>query len=298
MSMIETYVKEQAANIRKGIGKSHGTFGELLQGVLPNNKDFLVTFPIKQFSECEFISIPENDELIVYPSNKYKSYQLAVKILNFFEKPIGGFLNLTSGIQQGKGLASSSADMIATSKAIEDCFGINISVTLLEGFLREIEPSDGIMYPGVVVYYQREVKLRECVGNCPSLTVLALDETGEVDTINFNQIEKPFTDTDKLKYQELLDKAILAIKEDNLELLGEVTTRSTMLNQKLLPKKTLHPMLEICKQISGLGIVTAHSGTYIGILISNHDPAYKQKVETGLKQMKQLGYPVQLFHSV
>lgn len=90
--MIETYVKEQAANIRKGIGKSHGTFGELLQGVLPNNKDFLVTFPIKQFSECEFISIPENDELIVYPSNKYKSYQLAVKILNFLKNQLADFL--------------------------------------------------------------------------------------------------------------------------------------------------------------------------------------------------------------
>lgn len=296
--MVGIHVKEQSTVIRKGIGKSHGTFGELLQGVLPNNKDFLITFPIQQFSECEFVSLPETEELLVYPSNKYKSYQLAIKILNFYNEPIGGVINLTSSIQQGKGLASSSADMIATSRAIEDCFGIKIPVTTLENFMKEVEPTDGIMYPGVVVYYQKEVKLRERLGNCPSLTVLALDETGEVDTINFNKIDKPFNDKDKLKYQELLNKAIIAIKENNLKLLGEVTTQSAILNQKLLPKKTLDSMLEICSKINGLGIVTAHSGTYIGILISNQDPSYAQKVETGIQIMKQLAYPVQLFQSV
>lgn len=284
--------------IRRGIGKSHGTFGEFLQGVLPDNKDFLVTFPVQQFSECEFISLPENEVLLVYPSNKYKSHQLAIKILTFFDKPVGGRLNLSSCIQQGKGLASSSADMIATSRAIEDYFGLYIPIALLENFMREIEPSDGIMYPGVVVYYQKEVRLREYLGNCPPLTILALDETGEVDTIAFNQLDKPFNNADKLQYEELLNKVILAFKENDLKLLGDVTTQSTILNQKLLPKKTLNDVLDICRKINGLGIVTAHSGTYIGILISNNDPSYTRKIELGIKEMGQLGYPVKIFHSI
>lgn len=295
---IGNHVNEQFTLTRKGIGRSHGTFGEFLQGVLPNDKDFLITFPIKQFSESEFVTLPEKDELIVYPSNKLKSRQLAIKILKFFDKPLGGYLKLTSDLQQGKGLASSTADMIATSRAIEDCFDVNIPVILLEQFIREIEPSDGIMYPGVVVYYQKEVRLGQCIGNCPSLTVLALDEIGEVDTINFNQIDKPFNYTDKLEYQELLNKAILAFKNNNLKLLGEVTTKSAILNQKLLHKKTLDTMLRICRKINGLGIVTAHSGAYMGILISNTDPSYLQKIEVGTQQIKQLGYPVQLFQSL
>ncbi len=286
------------AGSRIGIGRSHGTFGEILQGVLPCNKDFLVTLPIQQFSESKFISKPDKSELKVYPPKSHKSYLLATKILSFFNLPIGGTLTITSDIKQGKGLASSSADMVATAKAIENCFGLRIPVGLLENFMREIEPSDGIMHPGVVAYYQKEVKIRNYLGECPPLTILGLDEMGEIDTISFNQQEKPFNYKDKLKYQELLNQAIVAFKTNDYKLLGNVATESTLLNQKLLKKKTLPDMLSICRQINGLGIVTAHSGTYIGILISNNDPNYNLKIESGMDMLKQLGYPVHLFHSI
>ena len=38
-----------------GTGRSCGSFGELLQGVLPNKKKFMVTFPIEIFSEAKFV---------------------------------------------------------------------------------------------------------------------------------------------------------------------------------------------------------------------------------------------------
>lgn len=295
---IVNHAKKQIAYSDKGIGRSYGTFGEFLQGVLPNEKDFMITFPINQYTECEYVPLPGRDHLKVYPSNKHKSHRLAVRILKYFDKPLGGYLKFSSNLQQGKGLASSTADMVATSRAIENCFGMNIPVELFEYFIREIEPSDGIMHPGIVVYYQKEVRLRQYIGDCPSLSILALDETGEIDTIDFNQIEKPFSYTEKLEYQKLLDKAILAFNSNNLKQLGEVTTKSALLNQKLLPKKTLYTTLEICREIDGLGIVTAHSGAYIGILISNADLNYTQKIEIGRQKLKQLGYPVQLFQSI
>lgn len=295
---IENHSKEQLNIMKRGVGRSHGACGEFLQGVLPGGKDFLVTFPIKQFSECEFVGLTENENINIYPPNKHKSRLLALSILKFFDKPLTGTLKLTSDLQQGKGLASSTADMIATSRAIGDYYDINIPATLLEHFMREIEPSDGLMHPGVVVYYQKEVRLGQRLGPCPSLTVVALDETGEIDTIDFNQRDKPFNYTEKLEYQKLLDKFILAIKRNNMQMLGEVTTKSAISNQKILPKKTLGIMLRICEKINGLGIVTAHSGTYVGILISNTDPNYSLKVNDGVQQMKKLGYPVQLFYSI
>lgn len=283
---------------RAGTGTSHGTFGEFLQGILPSEDNFLVTFPIDKYSTCLFYSLPHENELTIYPIEKNKSLLLAKKLLKHYNKPIGGHLHLESELTPGKGLASSTADMIATARALEDYFKFTIPVEILEKFIRELEPADGIMHPGVVVYDHKKLELKNELGECPALTILAIDEGGIIDTVQFNKIPKPFSQEDKTEYKMLLGSITEAFRNQDLELLGKVTTRSAILNQKLRNKKTLNTMLEISKSIGGLGIVTAHSGTYIGIIISEHDPYYFEKVELGLFKLRQLKYPVQQFHSI
>src|SRR5207302_1757315 len=98
-----------------GKGKAFGTFGELLQGRLDNSDgDFLVTFPIARYSHATFATDPKSAAVIVYPPYKYKSQKLADMILEYYALPKGGILVLESDIPVGKGLASSSADLVAT----------------------------------------------------------------------------------------------------------------------------------------------------------------------------------------
>ncbi|MGG2017593.1 kinase [Bacillus sp. S10(2024)] len=290
--------KEQTSVIKKGSGKACGTFGELLQGVLPEDRNFLVTLPINRYSRCEFISIPEAKDLSIYPPNQTKSLEIAKRILQFYSLPAGGSIKIYSELSKGKGLASSTADMVAVSRAIESCFKINIPSSILEMLLREIEPSDGVMYPGIVSFYHKEVKIRESIADCPPLTVIALDEGGQVDTVAFNDLPKPFNLEEKQEYQMLLEQMVLSVRNQDLTLLGEVATRSAELNQKLHAKRTFEKMHSICEAIGGLGVVIAHSGTYIGILISKTDPFYSQKISSGLLKIRELGYPTEIFHTV
>ncbi|WP_260858248.1 kinase [Fictibacillus phosphorivorans] len=282
---------------RQGYGRSCGTFGELLQGVLPNEQNFLVTFPIEMYSTCTFVPI-DGETLSIMPEGKVKSLQLAKRILEFYELPLGGHLLLNSELQQGKGLASSTADMVATARAIEDYYDFSIPVILLEDFIREIEPSDGIMHAGVVVYYHKELRLKEALGDCPSFTILGIDEGGEVDTVQFNRTAKPFTKSEKQEYESLLSQMCTAFKSNDLEWIGKICTRSAILNQKLRPKKHLEHLITICQEIGGIGVVTAHSGTYIGMLLHDRDPQYQKKLSEGTNRLKGLGYPVQSFHSI
>ncbi|WP_426983983.1 kinase [Brevibacillus borstelensis] len=284
--------------LKVGKGEAHGTFGELLQGVLPSGQDFLVTFPVDRYSTCQFVYSAQDEDLCVHPSWKRKSLYFGQRILDYYHLPIKGTLYLESQIQQGKGLASSTADMMATVKAIESCYDINVPTEVIEEILRDIEPSDGIMYPGIVSYYHKEVKLREWIGECPPLTVIALDEGGEVNTVDFNCKPKPFTDEEKQEYGMLLEKITAAIRAQDAEAIGEVATRSAELNQKLHPKKMFAEVKRICRSIEGTGIVTAHSGTFIGILLSENDSAYSEKVKEGLSLLKQLGCPTEIFHSM
>lgn len=262
--------QHEITKIRLGIGKSFGTFGELLQGVSLDNADFLVTLPIARYTIAKFAVDASIDHLCVVPSGKQKSRNLAELLLEMYKLPCKGMLTLESDIPIGKGLASSSADMVATARAISNYYSLNLSTERLQDFMRQIEPTDGVMYGGVVSFYHRKVQLRQFLGYLPHLSIIGKDEGGQVDTIEFNKIVKPFTLEEKIEYEFLLDKISQAIQKQDLRAIGEVSTRSAMMNQKLRKKKYFEWMLDICSSVNALGLVVAHSGTYIGLLL---DPA-------------------------
>lgn len=262
-----------------GEGDSFGTFGELLQGVLfDNDKHFLVTFPIKKFSRATLTVSPTTKNLSVIPSNKIKSLKLAKMLMLKFGLPVKGRLIIDSDIEVGKGLASSSADLVATARAIESCYDISISNDLLQLFMNKIEPSDGVMYPGVVSYYHRDAKLIEFLGELPPITILGIDEGGNVDTIEFNKTLKPFREREKKKYQELLEEMSEAVKKKDLAAIGRISTESAFLNQNVMPKQYLDFMNSLCQEIDGMGIIISHSGTCIGIMLAQDDPRYTQQL--------------------
>ena len=53
------------SNILTGYGKSHASFGELLQGRLSDNRDFLVTLPIDLWSICNLTAVKRMGPLVI-----------------------------------------------------------------------------------------------------------------------------------------------------------------------------------------------------------------------------------------
>jgi L-threonine kinase len=250
-----------------GVGVAHGTFGELLQGVLPDgDRDFLVTFPISHTSVARFQADPTRTDVVVRPPHKTKSRLLAECILRTHGRP-GGALTITSTLPEGKGLASSSADLVATARAVGEAMGVRLAERDIETFLRDIEPTDGVMYQGIVAFYHREVRLREHLGHLPPLTVVGHDCGGMVDTVTFNRSKKPRSDGDKQEYQHLLDQLAAAVRSGDLSTVGAVATRSAEMNSTLTPRRHFGDLLRICRDVEGLGLVLAHSGTNLGILL-------------------------------
>ncbi|RAL24448.1 kinase [Thermoflavimicrobium daqui] len=289
----------QSQSITKiGTGKAFGTFGELLQGVMSKcDLDFLVTFPITCFAHATFISDPSRSDVEVSPSFKSKSKKVAELLLQEFGLHRGGKLVIESDIPVGKGLASSSADLVATARAISACFHLSLTEEQMENVIRQIEPSDGVMYSGVVSFYHKRVQLKEYIGDLPPLTVVSIDEGGQMDTIQFNKIPKPFSTKEKKEFDVLLDMITKAIREQDVEMIGEVATQSAILNQMLRPKKCLHDMIRICNEVGGLGIIATHSGTCLGILLSPNDQGYQQKLLICQEKLQQLQGHVGIYYS-
>ena len=253
---------------RTGFGRCFGTFGELLQGALPGwGREFLVTLPIDRYSTAAFAASSGSREVRVFPSHKEKSRRLAESLMHAFGLRSGGVLSVQSELPSGKGCASSSADMVATALAVQSAFGISIPRASLARIMSEIEPSDGVMYRGIVSFYHREGVLRKFLGCLPPLTIVGLDEGDQVDTVEFNGRPKPFGQARRAEYEDLLLGIERAVARGDLKTLGEVSTRSAILNQDILPKTHLALLLEMRQRYEALGVVVAHSGTHLGLLL-------------------------------
>ncbi len=254
-----------------GDGRAFGTFGELLQGVLGDgDRDFLVTLPIAEYATARF-ELTDEQGVVVVPEGKEKSRRLVERML-LASGHRGGRLQLGGRLPEGYGMASSSADLVATARAVAAATGQAIDGGGIEDFLRHIEPSDGVMYDGVVAYYHREVRLRERLGCLPALTIVSAHEGGRVDTVSHNRIPKPYTAGDKREYTELLAALATAVRTHDLRAVGAVSTRSAELSTKIRPRPLLPKLLRIADQADAVGVVLAHSGTVTGVLIAEADP--------------------------
>jgi uncharacterized protein involved in propanediol utilization len=264
-----------------GVSTAFGTFGELLQGRLPEKDgDFLVTLPIARWARATFHGMPGSRMLEVRPAHKRKALRLTEMIMESAATPMGGLLTLDSSLPEGKGLASSSADLVATARAVANALGEAMPPQRIESCLARIEPTDGVLYPGIVAFYHRRVALHSHLGALPSMTVVGADEGGEIDTVEFNRIPKPFSPADCREYARLLERMTTAVAERDLAEVGTVATRSALMNQVLRPKRTLDAMIQVCREVGGLGVVAGHSGTSLGVLLDASAPAYPQRLIT------------------
>lgn len=281
------------------VGQAFGTFGELLQGVLPEDRHFLVTLPIRRFSTAVFTPLPAAGDVVIVPAHKAKSQRLARRILDYFQLPPGGRLAIDTDLPEGKGFASSSADLVATARAIERYAGRPLPSICLYQFLAEIEPSDGVMHPGITLFYHREVQLGAELGMLPPLAIVSIDEGGEIDTIEFNKARPAYRRELKQRYRDLLDDLVVAVEQQDLAHVGAIATMSARLHQPFHPKRTLDCMIELCgaEEVHGLGVVIAHSGTLVGILLAPGWPDYAQRVVAARQRLEGAGHKVTVYET-
>lgn len=265
--------RRAGVDLNEGAAAACGTFGELLQGVLPDGTDFLATFPITHGTRAWF-RYDRGGPPRVYPANRTKSLRLVRAMLATGGADGGGALILDSDLLVGKGLASSSADLVATARAVGGVLGLDVSPSGVEDWLRPIEPTDGVMHPGVVLFDHRRVRLRARLGTLPPATVVAVDEGGLLDTVAHNRRARRVPPALAAEYAGLADDLTAAVGAQDLAAVGAVATRSAVLNQRWLPKRNLDALIRIAGDLGAAGVVCTHSGTMAGLLLDATDPGH------------------------
>jgi L-threonine kinase len=260
---------------RVGVGTCHGSFGELLQGVLPGGRKFLVNCRIRN---CSRVTVrlsdpaysPQKEEEFAHSYARFpKTYKGLRNFLGDLGRHDDCLISIESDIPVGKGLSSSTADMVAGVRALAEALSLKLKNDYVSHMLTEVEPNDGLHFDQTSAYHHTEGRLIANVDWVPPLRILGIDQGGVVDTVAFNQRAIVWSDDQMAQYGVLLDAMLKALESRDVERVAALATESARAWQHVNPKDDLPIVLDLAAALRALGVINTHSGTYLGLLFAD-----------------------------
>lgn len=269
-----------------------GTCGELVQG-MTGGTHFLVTCPINQFSRVA-VTLREGGvdgtEFQVNGVDHHPKTRRAVEAA--LEELCGHFaagsvlaeLAISSPIPAGKGMGSSSADITAAIGAVGLAAGHRFDPETIARIALSVEPSDGVMFPGVALFDHRCGSVAESLGSPPPMEVIVVDPGGVVDTVEFNRVDRvDLWQSIASRTDEALELVREGIRRCDPALVGRAATISAMAGRPAESEPWVERAAVFAEEEDAAGINVAHSGTVVGILLDARQrrskPVYRRAVE-------------------
>lgn len=245
-------------------GFSAGTFGELVYGEI-DETPFLVTVPIPWGTRATFVHTSE--PLQVWPAHRRKARSAVQALLTLWGKSTTGALMVHSTLPIGKGMASSSADMMAALRAVAAFFGRRLTAHDFAQVCASIEPTDGIMFPGVAAFDPVRGQLLERLGPVPAAIIVGVLGHGRVNTENHHRQREPYSPVHQDQLRHAVSLLRRGLKRQHLDLVGEAGRISAEVEWQRHADPTISALMDLAK-IESTGVIIAHSGTVRGLLVS------------------------------
>lgn len=239
----------------------------MAQGLLGSSY-FLVTCPVDFFARVR-VDLYQDPIGINVPPNCGKTAAGVLRTLEYLGYGhLGARIAISNPIPRSKGFGSSSADLSAAIAATGLALGIELTPIQIGQLALQVEPTDGVMFPGIALFDHRDGALVEQLGAPPPVEIVALDFGGEVDTLAFNRVDRG--DQWKAINQET-DAALTLVREGlgrgDPWALGRGATKSAIAAQQILFKPRLPDVIGFAEAVGAVGVNVAHSGTAMGVLL-------------------------------
>lgn len=276
--------------VQQGIGSCQAHHGEILQGVFPDRDihyhHALVTLPcpLRASTAC---FVPRRGAGISAGRLAWKAARSAEQtLLRLGLEDWGGTVEIRSSIPRGRGLGSSTADVVATARAVAHAFGRRLSPIEVGKIAVDAESaSDSLMFELPVLFAQREgVALEAFPHSLPPFTVVGADFGGRgVDTLTAPQIR--YDARERADFQALRGALRRALLVGDSSLLARVSTASVVINQRYRPIGEVDALLAEYAGWGAMGVQVAHSGTVAGVLCPLGDHEVADRAERRLGQL-------------
>ncbi len=229
---------------------------------------FLVTCPVDFFARVRVELYQELSE-VTAPPDCAKTAAAVAHTLAYLDRPdLGARVSVSNPIPRGKGMGSSSADLAAAIAATGLALGVALSPAEIGRIALQVEPTDGVMFPGIALFDHRNGNLIEELGRPMPLEVIALDFGGAVDTVEFNRVDRrPQWQAIQAQTAAALDLVREGLARGDARRLGQGASLSAAASQQVLFKPRLPDVVRFAETVNAVGVNVAHSGVVIGVLL-------------------------------
>lgn len=163
-----------------------------------------------------------------------------------------------SPIPVGRGCASSTADVLATVRAVASACGATLDASQQAHLVSRVESSDGLSYPGMSAVNHRTGQLLRTLPWTPRFELVAVLPDRALDTAAVTFTGKPSTGR---VYDRLLVELVDACVQRDVRAVADAATTSALLNQLWVHNQLLERLLEQAPAVGALGVAVAHTGT-------------------------------------
>jgi L-threonine kinase len=251
-----------------------GTCGELIQGWLADwAEPVLVSCPIPLYSR---VTVELQSEPAIHLLNGsghcLKSRRAARLVLDTLGRPdIGARVALSSQLPPGRGMASSTADVIGVMVGVARALGHSLTTAELARLACQIEPSDSTMFNGLALLAYRGSSQFCVLGTPPALPLLMLDPGYTVDTLAYNaQLDLAGVRRLAATTQVALDLLRQGLGQADPATIGTAATLSALSYQSVSASPLLEQAKSWAEDTGAIGLVRAHSGSVVGLLYPAH----------------------------
>lgn len=264
-----------------------GTCGELVQG-MTGGVDFLVTCPINQFSRAtvSVFKCNQAERPVHGVDHLPKTRDAVYSALGQLRELLGvtglvANVSISNPIPVGKGMGSSSADITAAVHATGEAVGVPFSPEAVAQIALAVEPTDGVMFPGIVMFDHRRGRIVDILGDPPPMEAIVIDRGGQVDTLEFNLVDRAAKWSSVADAtQEALELIREGIRRSDPELVGRGATISARAGSPEGAVPWVEWASDFAAAIGAAGVNVAHSGTVVGVLLDarkrHSKPAFRE----------------------
>jgi uncharacterized protein involved in propanediol utilization len=198
---------------------------------------------------------------------KSKSHKAVANYLTHYGKTLpDGKWSFSTELEQGKGMASSTADIVATIRCLDALFDQISSPALISEILHGIERSDSVFLDSHALYLSGKQKLVHQFPGNTQFYACYINEGETIDTEELVDLLLTHYEQEFSSYLVNLDNTINAFMNADLKAICRCATESARLSQDVVPKRHFDTLLAHQAHFKADGIVIAHTGSLLGYL--------------------------------
>ncbi len=283
---------------KPGRGHAIAHHGELLQGVFEDDHGRLhrglVTLPLDSLRSTANLVLEEGGHLTVEPRGRVKALraaQLAAEHLGY--PALGGRLSIESDIPMGHGYGSSTADVIASIRAVAAAVGMRLLPAISSRLAVAAETaSDAIAFESeALLFAQREgVVLEHFGGSLPPFVLIGFkaDANAGIDTLELAPAR--YSGEEIQLFRVLRGMVARSVRYQDARLLGRAATMSARVSQRHLPKPHFDFVIGLADHHQACGIQVAHSGSLFGLLLDAQSASLGTDIDPIVVALKGHGF--------